>query len=204
METSHVPEAVLDSANTTLANLELLEIQLLPFLSLSDPEILADVSPLERAHSLFLFAKATTLLFALRLRCNGIDPNEHPVKTELERLNLYQDKLDRALDLSKAPLRPSTTLNFRAATRFIEHSLPDLTPEQKKSMRDISKGNDAKMTYLEKRAQRKRKFQSASTGSVQAAASEFLQKAARELLGDNTSGFKGPIGMLDEDNMHVG
>lgn len=28
----------------------------------------------------------------------------------------------------EAPLRPSTTLNRQAATRFIEHSLPDLTP----------------------------------------------------------------------------
>lgn len=27
-----------------------------------------------------------------------------------------------------APLRPSATLNYQAATRFIEHSLPDLTP----------------------------------------------------------------------------
>jgi hypothetical protein len=27
----------------------------------------------------------------------------------------------------QAPLRPSATLNYQAATRFIEHSLPDLT-----------------------------------------------------------------------------
>lgn len=31
-------------------------------------------------------------------------------------------------DFVEAPLRPSTTLNYQAATRFIEHSLPDLTP----------------------------------------------------------------------------
>ncbi|EEF46868.1 nuclear nucleic acid-binding protein C1D [Ricinus communis] len=206
MDNSLVPEAVLDSAKTTLANLEKVETQLLNFLSLFNPEILADMPPLERARSLFLFAKATTLLFALRLRCNGIDPDEHPVKTELERLKLYQDKLDRFVDLSEAPLRPSTTLNYQAATRFIEHSLPDLTAEQKTSMRAISRGEGAKMKYLERRAQRKRKYQSPGKDTVQAAASKFLQKAARELLGDNTSGFKGPlrVDMLDKDDLHAG
>ncbi|OAY27499.1 nuclear nucleic acid-binding protein C1D [Manihot esculenta] len=203
---SLVPEPVLDSAKTTLADLEQVEIHLLQFLSQYDPEDLAEMPPLQRAHSLFLLAKATTILFALRLRCSGIDPDEHPVKTELERLNLYQEKLEQSIDLSKAPLRPSTTLNYQAATRFIEHSLPDLTPEQKKSMRDISKGEGTRIKYLERKIQKKRKYQSCEKHSVQTATSEFLEKAARELLGDNTSGLKGPIQIdaLDDDDLHVG
>lgn len=109
---SLVPEPVLDSAKTTLADLEQVEIHLLQFLSLYDPEDLAEMPPLQRAQSLFLLAKATTILFActyyslftlfllqflprfesdlfqfnvfsVRLRCSGIDPDEHPVKTEL-------------------------------------------------------------------------------------------------------------------------
>lgn len=31
-------------------------------------------------------------------------------------------------ELILAPLKPSNTLNRQAAARFIEHSLPDLTP----------------------------------------------------------------------------
>lgn len=202
---SLVPESVMDSAKTTLANIEQLHTHLLQFLPLSDPEVLAEMPPLQRAQSLLLLAKATTLLFSLRLRCSGIDPNEHHVKTELDRLNLYQDKLERSIDLSKAPLRPSTTLNYQAATRFIEHSLPDLTPEQKKNMRDISKGEGPKMKYLERKIQKKRKYESSSKHSVQVAALDFLEKATRELLGDNTSGFKGPIqnDVLDDDNPHM-
>ncbi|XP_058002111.1 uncharacterized protein LOC110657380 isoform X2 [Hevea brasiliensis] len=201
---SFVPESVMDSTKTTLANLEQLQTHLLQFLSLSDPEVLAEMPPLQRAQSLFLLAKATTILFSLRLRCSGIDPDEHPVKTELERLNLYQEKLERSKDLT--PLRPSTTLNYQAATRFIEHSLPDLTPEQKKSMRDISKGEGPKIKYLERKIHKKRKYQSSEKHSVQAAASEFLQKAAHELLGDNASGLKGPIQIdaLDDNDLHVG
>ncbi|KDP33506.1 hypothetical protein JCGZ_07077 [Jatropha curcas] len=202
---SLVPESVMDSAKTTLATLEQVETHLLHFLSFSDPEVLAEMPPLRRAQSLLLLSKAVTILFALRLRCSGIDLDEHPIRTELERLSLYQDKLERSMDLSKAPLRPSTTLNYQAATRFIEHSLPDLKPEQKKSMRDISKGQGPRMKYSERSIHKKRKYQSSEKRSVQAAASEFLEKAARELLGDNTSGFKGPlqIDVLDDDDLQV-
>ncbi|KAF2313031.1 hypothetical protein GH714_008817 [Hevea brasiliensis] len=203
---SLVPESVMDSAKTTLADLERGQTHLLQFLSLSDPDVLAETPPLQRAQSLFLLAKATTILFSLRLRCSGIDPDEHPVKTELERLNLYQDKLERSIDLSKAPLKSSATLNYQAATRFIEHSLPDLTSEQKKRMRAISKGEGTRIKYLERKIQKKRKYQSSEKHSVQTAASEFLEKAARELLGDNANGFKGPmqIDALDDDDLHVG
>ncbi|XP_065850855.1 uncharacterized protein [Euphorbia lathyris] len=195
---SLVPESATDSAKTTLANLQQVETHLLQFLSLSDSETMAELPPIQRAQSLFMLAKATTLLFALRLKCNGIDLDEHPVKTELERLRLYQDKLERSIDLSKAPLRPSATLNYQAAARFIEHSLPDLTPDQRKSMREISK-EGPKMKYLENRVQKKRKFQSSERRSVQAAASDFLEKASRELLGNNTHGFKGPVQMDADD-----
>lgn len=188
-----VPESVMDSVKRTLVNVEEVRTQCLDFLSLSDPEVLAELPPLQRAESLLLLAKATTTLFAVRLRCNGVDPDEHPVKSELERLSLYQDKLERFLDLSKAPVRPSTTLNFQAATRFIEHSLPDLTPEQRQSMRNISKGEGKKIKYVETNVQKKRKYPSTEKKSVQTAAQEFLEKATWELLGDNNDGFKGPL-----------
>ncbi|KAK8582062.1 hypothetical protein V6N12_072260 [Hibiscus sabdariffa] len=128
---SAIPESVMNSVNTTLVNVENLRTHLLQFLSLSDPDVLSEMPPLQRAQALFTLAKATTTLFALRLRCSGVHPDEHRIKSELERLSLYQDKLERFIDLSKAPLRPSTTLNSQAATRFIEHSLPDLTPGQR-------------------------------------------------------------------------
>uniref|UniRef100_A0A2P2KT22 Nuclear nucleic acid-binding protein C1D n=1 Tax=Rhizophora mucronata TaxID=61149 RepID=A0A2P2KT22_RHIMU len=201
-----VPESVMESVKRTLVNLERVETQLLELLSIADnpDDAFAEIPPLERAQTLFLLAKATCTLFSLRLRASGIHPDEHPIKSELERLSLYQDKLDRFVDLSKAPLRPSTTLNYQAATRFIEHSLPDLTPEQRKSMRDISKGEGPRIKYVETSVQKKRKFQSSERKSVQAAAKEFLEKAARELLGENTGGIEGPIQIdspLDDDNL---
>ncbi|KAJ7958486.1 nuclear nucleic acid-binding protein C1D [Quillaja saponaria] len=194
-ESGVVPESVMHSVNQTLVNIQQVQTHLLQALSLSDPEVLAQLSPLQRAQSLLLFAKTISTLYTLRLRCSGVNPADHPVKSELDRLCLYQEKLERFLNLSKAPLRPSTTLNYQAATRFIEHSLPDLTPEQRQNMRDISRGNGPKMNYGERVGQ-KRKYQ-----SVQRAADEFLKKAARELLGDNDS-VKGPliIDIPDDDD----
>ncbi|MBA0835924.1 hypothetical protein Goarm_008173 [Gossypium armourianum] len=191
---SAIPESVMNSVKTTLVNVENLRTHLLEFLSLSDPDVLAQMPPLQRAQAFFTLAKATTTLFALKLRCSGVHPDEHPIKSELERLSLYQEKLERFIDSSKAPLRPSTTLNSQAATRFIEHSLPDLTPEQRQSMRQISKGEGPTIKHS---GSNKRKYQSSEKQSVEDAAKEFLEKAARELFGDKKDGFKGPLQVHD-------
>ncbi|XVE71269.1 hypothetical protein DITRI_Ditri10aG0137500 [Diplodiscus trichospermus] len=190
---SVIPESVMNSVKTTLVNVENLTTHLLEFLSLSDSDVLAQMPPLQLAQAFFLLAKATTTLFTLRLRCSGVHPDDHPIKSELERISLYQDKLERFIDLSKAPLRPSTILNSQAATRFIEHSLPDLTPEQRRSMRQISKGDGPRIKYSDSSVKKKRKYQSSDKQSVQDAAKEFLEKAALELFGNNKDDLKGPL-----------
>ncbi|XP_068313812.1 uncharacterized protein [Pyrus communis] len=200
---SIIPDSVMESVKKTLGDVEELRPHLLQFLSLADADVLAEMPPLDRAHSLLMLSKATTLLFALRLRCTGVNPFNHPVKTEFDRLKLYEEKLEKLVDLSKAPLRPSTTLNHQAATRFIEHSLPDLTSDQRQSMRAISKGDGPTMKYLERNAPKKRKYQSPNKQSVQSAAKEFLEKAAREILGDNEGGLKGPIQISSSDEEDV-
>ncbi|KAL7222710.1 hypothetical protein ACSBR1_024414 [Camellia fascicularis] len=200
-----VPESVIEVVKRISSNMEEFRTHFVDFLSLCDPQVLSEMLPLQRAQSLLLLAKATTTLFTLKLRCSGVCPDDHPVKSELERLRLYQEKLQRFIDLSKAPLRPSTTLNYQAATRFIEHSLPDLTSEQRQSMRDISRGEGPKIKYVERSVHKKRKCQSSGQQSVRTATQEFLEKAARELLGDNKNGFKGPLQPedLDEDDLSM-
>ncbi|KAJ6758680.1 SUN-COR STEROID HORMONE RECEPTOR CO-REPRESSOR [Salix koriyanagi] len=195
-----VPESTIEAVERTLANLKLVETHLLEFLSRANPDVLDEMPPLQRAQSLFMFAKATTTIFALRLRTTGIHPDEHLLKTELERLSLYQDKLEQFINTSKEPSRRSTTLNYQAATRFIEHSLPELTPEQRKSMRDISRGEGSKIKYMERSTHKKRKYDTSEKQSVKAAAQEFLEKAARELFGGNTDGFKGPLIKVDSSS----
>ncbi|XP_010541556.1 PREDICTED: nuclear nucleic acid-binding protein C1D [Tarenaya hassleriana] len=187
-----VPESATESVNATLASMEELKPQILELMSLCEPEVLSLLPPLQRAKALFLLAEATTTLFTLRLRCTGVHPDDHNVKSEIERLSLYREKLQRSMDRSKEPLRPTTVINRQAATRFIEHSLPDLTSDQRQSMRNLSKGDRSKTKYSEANAKR-RKYPSNEKQSVQAAAKEFLEKASRELIGNNENGVKGPL-----------
>lgn len=191
-----VPLRVIEAVNKTQSNLQELSTNLDQFLSIfNDSDEFLALPPLQRAHSFLLLARAVSALFAVRLRCTGVHPDDHPMKGELERLSWHQDKLERFLHLSKAPLRPSATINSQAAARVIQHSLPDLTPEQRKSMVDISKGEGGRMKYVERLAQKKRKYPSSGKQSVQAVAQDFLEKASRELLSE-ISGNKGVLGPL--------
>ncbi|XP_073025962.1 uncharacterized protein [Primulina eburnea] len=195
-----IPESVMEAVRRTSRNIEEVEANLEEFLSYCDKETLSDLEPLERANVFLMIAKANTTLFALRLRCKGVDPDDHPIKREFERLSLYEEKLKQSMDLNKAPLRPSTTINPQAAARFIEHSLPDLSREQKQSMREVSRGESRRINYLERSIQKKRKYQAPEKQSLRSAAQEFLEKASRELLGDNKNVTKGPLQLRSEDS----
>ncbi|KAJ6995232.1 hypothetical protein NC653_017881 [Populus alba x Populus x berolinensis] len=119
----------MEAVERTLANVKQVEYHLLEFLSLANPDVLDEMPPHQRAQSLFMLAKATSTLFALRLRTTGIHPDEHPIKTELERLSLYQDKLEQFVDISKEPLHCSTNIKLPGAQPVsLNISLPDLHP----------------------------------------------------------------------------
>ncbi|GMH10564.1 hypothetical protein Nepgr_012405 [Nepenthes gracilis] len=64
-------------------------------------------------------------------------------------------------------------------------------------MRGIIKG-EGRIKYLERTVQKKRKYPSSEKESVKAAAQNFLEKAACELLGENV-GQKGPLGRLQPE-----
>lgn len=70
-------------------------------------------------------------------------------------------------------------------------------------MREISKGEGTRIKYLERVVHKKRKYQSTDKQSVQSAAQEFLEKASRELLGDNKSGFKGPLRQPEDSDEDI-
>lgn len=73
-ETSVVPDSILDSLKKTHFNAQKVKTQLVEYLSLADPDVLAEMPPLERARALFVLAKATTTLFTgnchVLLLCN--------------------------------------------------------------------------------------------------------------------------------------
>lgn len=59
-----VPESVMDAVKKTLYNVEKVKTHLEEFLSLVDPQLLAEMTPLERAKAHFAVAKAATVLYS--------------------------------------------------------------------------------------------------------------------------------------------
>lgn len=62
-----VPEKVMDSVKTTLDNVGQVQTHLISFLSIAEPEVLAQMQPLQRAQSMLLLARVTTTLFACKV-----------------------------------------------------------------------------------------------------------------------------------------
>ncbi|XP_073028219.1 uncharacterized protein [Primulina eburnea] len=100
-----IPESVMEAVRRTSRNVEDVEANLEEFLSYCDTETLYHLEHLERANVLLMIAKANTTLFALRLRCKGVDPDDHSIKREFERLSLYEEKLKQCMDLNKGHSR---------------------------------------------------------------------------------------------------
>ncbi|KAK7383387.1 hypothetical protein VNO78_29066 [Psophocarpus tetragonolobus] len=160
-----VPEGVNDTLKRTLESLQQLETELTQFLSLSDPEFLAELPLSERAHSLFSLAKLTSTLFSLKLRCRGVNPNDHPFKFELDKINVLQKKVERI-------------------PRFSEGTSPQ--------KQDMSEGEEPEMNYQEQAGQ-KRKYPSSDEQFVEIDAMNSLDKKKGELHGDNSGNIKGAI-----------
>ncbi|XP_002444157.2 nuclear nucleic acid-binding protein C1D [Sorghum bicolor] len=116
---SAVPPSVVSAAEETLAAAESVGDHLSHLLAAAaaDPDAVAELPPLLRARAFLAVAQAATSLLAVRLRCSGIDPDEHPIRKESERLSLWQEKLNQFEAWDKAPLRPTTTINTQAAAR---------------------------------------------------------------------------------------
>lgn len=70
-------------------------------------------------------------------------------------------------------------------------------------MREISRREGSNRGRPEGNASKKRKYLSSKKTSVKTAAQEFLEKATRELLGDDKSSFKGPLKPQDSDDDDV-
>ncbi|XP_068476076.1 uncharacterized protein [Phaseolus vulgaris] len=180
-----VPEAMIETLNRTLGSLQQLETELPQFLSLSDPDLLAQLPLLERAHSLFSLAKLASTLFSLKLRCRGVNPNDHPVKSELDKINVLQKKLERLARLSEGT----------------SCGVSNLFSFQEQDMRNINGGEGPEMNY-EERAGQKRKYPSSEEPSVQIDHMESLEKVKEEHLGYDTENVKGTvvIDISDDDD----
>ncbi|MEE6474520.1 hypothetical protein FKM82_010409 [Ascaphus truei] len=94
-------------------------------MSVSRTELLQKVEPLEQAKLDLVAAYTLNSLFWIYLTTQGVNPKEHPVKEELERIRTYMNRVKEITDRKKA-----ARLDRGAARRFIKHALCDPTSEE--------------------------------------------------------------------------
>uniref|UniRef100_A0A8C4Q6F4 Nuclear nucleic acid-binding protein C1D n=1 Tax=Eptatretus burgeri TaxID=7764 RepID=A0A8C4Q6F4_EPTBU len=89
-----------------------------PFVALTRDEVQHKLEPLEQAKVQMVSAFAINSLFWMYLVTQGVDPKEHPIKQELDRVRTYMNKVKAFEEKSKA-----AKLDAKAASRFIKHAL---------------------------------------------------------------------------------
>jgi len=170
MSSKQMPAEAAECLETFETALSSIEKSLQPVLGASARHLDSQLKPLERAELHVTLAAAANTLFRMYLKTQGVPLDAHPVNRELERVQMYLDKVERA----KNTAGPRTAaLNVDAANRFITHAIPDLSADQKKRLREVNQRERSKAS--EKSASKKPKRVSAKE-----AANAFLEGMAAD------------------------
>ncbi|KAL6070427.1 DNA-binding protein c1d [Balamuthia mandrillaris] len=99
------------------------------FLRATQEDVHAGLSEVERAKLHVMLSYTLNSLYYVYLKTQGVSPQGHPVKAELDRVKSYIQKVKRlasglTVDQStNEDYKPNLRLNQEAAERFIRHSL---------------------------------------------------------------------------------
>ncbi|XP_062345445.1 nuclear nucleic acid-binding protein C1D isoform X2 [Cinclus cinclus] len=104
-------------------------------MSVSRSELLQKLDPLEQAKLDLVSAYTLNSMFWVYLATQGINPKEHPVKQELERIRTYMNKVKEITDKKKA-----SKLDKGAASRFVKNALWEPNAENEHTSKTSAKG----------------------------------------------------------------
>lgn len=168
-EEPELPEEVTESLETFHEALGKVEDTFKPLLETSVDDLKEKMNPLQSAKLDLVVAYSINSMFWMYLTTQGVNPRQHPVKSELDRIKKYMGKVKEATEKKEASLR----LDKGAAKRFVKSALwqPDAgkgkTPEashkeeeapqkgeSKKSEKRKSEGKLAKSTEKKKKKKR--------------------------------------------------
>ncbi|KAJ7402219.1 hypothetical protein BTVI_88357 [Pitangus sulphuratus] len=104
-------------------------------MSVSRSELLQKLDPLEQAKLDLVSVYTLNSMFWVYLATQGINPKDHPVKQELERIRTYMNKVKEITDKKKA-----SRLDKGAASRFVKNALWEPNAENEHSSKTPAKG----------------------------------------------------------------
>ncbi|KAJ2084146.1 hypothetical protein H4R24_000219 [Coemansia sp. RSA 988] len=94
-----------------------------PILSQPLTDILPKLTPIQRCELEALVAYAINTLYWVYLKVNGVPPKEHPVMSELQRVQRYIEKINRVKKGGSKKESRAMRVNADAAGRFIQNSI---------------------------------------------------------------------------------
>lgn len=117
-----------DSSVTSVQNM----VQSL--MSVSRSNHLVKLDPLDQAKLDLMSVYALNSMFWMYLVTQGVNPKDHGIKQELERIRTYMNKVKEITDKKKA-----ARLNTDAASRFVRNALWDAEDKKRKDNTEHSR-----------------------------------------------------------------
>ncbi|XP_051773669.1 nuclear nucleic acid-binding protein C1D [Ctenopharyngodon idella] len=102
--------------------------------SVSRSDHLLKLDPLDQAKLDLMSAYALNSMFWMYLVTQGVNPKDHAIKQELERIRAYMNKIKEITDKRKA-----SRLDKGAASRFVRNALWDAEDKKRKDTTEHSR-----------------------------------------------------------------
>ncbi|KAM6280465.1 nuclear nucleic acid-binding protein C1D [Porphyrio hochstetteri] len=134
------PTEIHDYLTAFEKSLDSVDEMLKTMMSVSRSELLQKFEPLEQAKLDLVSLYTLNSVFWVYLAVQGINPKEHPVKKELERIRTYMNKVKEIADKKKA-----AKLDKGAASRFVRNALWEPNDENEHASKTPAKGKKRKM-----------------------------------------------------------
>uniref|UniRef100_A0A672LZF3 Nuclear nucleic acid-binding protein C1D n=1 Tax=Sinocyclocheilus grahami TaxID=75366 RepID=A0A672LZF3_SINGR len=119
------PTEIEENLNDFESSLSSVQNMVQTLVSVSRSDNLLQLDPLERAKLDLMSAYALNSMFWMYLVTQGVNPKDHAIKQELDRIRTYMNKVKEITDKRKA-----ARLDKDAASRFVRNALWE--PEDKK------------------------------------------------------------------------
>ncbi|XP_016304997.1 nuclear nucleic acid-binding protein C1D-like [Sinocyclocheilus anshuiensis] len=119
------PTEIEENLNDFETSLSSVQNMVQTLVSVSRSDNLLQLDPLDRAKLDLMSAYALNSMFWMYLVTQGVNPKDHAIKQELDRIRTYMNKVKEITDKRKA-----ARLDKGAASRFVRNALWD--PEDKK------------------------------------------------------------------------
>ncbi|XP_023271481.1 nuclear nucleic acid-binding protein C1D [Seriola lalandi dorsalis] len=126
MKTEDYPHEIDEQLTGFDSSVSSVKTMLEKLMSMPRNDLLQKLDPLDQAKLDLMSAYTLNSLFWMYLVTQGVNPREHGIKQELERIRTYMNRVKEITDKKKA-----ARLDKGAAARFLRNALYD--PEEKES-----------------------------------------------------------------------